>query len=141
MTLRHVTGSEALQRELERLQLREVPRAAAAGTVDGVEILAEAIRGRAPIGRTGSVQNAVGQRLVSGSRAGLVEGKAGLNVAKRGGGHAHLVALGTERRFTKRGGDRGVMPGNDFVNQAAAVVQGRAAQAVLDRTYQIFKAG
>lgn len=141
----YVTGSDELDKQLEYLERRQIKRVAQSGAVDGLAVLAKAIRDYAPSGRTGSVKAAVGKRLVASSNSGLVGGKAGVNVAKQveqgrtflGAPHAHLVALGTGERWTDRGAYRGAMPGNDFVNQAWEAAKGRAAQAVIDRTYRI----
>lgn len=146
MTRSYVTGTEELDRQLALLQHRQIKRVAASGTNDGLEILAEAMRDRAPVGRSGSVREAIGKRLVPSRNSGLVGGKAGINVAKQvasgrtfaGAPHAHLVALGTDSRFTDRGAYRGEMPANDFVAQAWAAAKNRAAQAVVDRTYRVF---
>ncbi len=145
MTQSFVTGSEELDRQLEELQLRTVRRLAASGAVDGLAVFADAIRDRAPVGRSGSVRQSIGKRLIASQNSGLIGGKAGVNVAKQvangrnflGAPHAHLVALGTGERFTSRGASRGEMPGNDFVLRAWEAAKARAAQAVLDRTYRI----
>lgn len=144
----YVTGSDELNKQLEFLERRQIRREALSGTGDGLAVLSDAIRQYAPSGRTGSVRAAIGKRLVADRKGGVVEGKAGINVAKQaqrgrasaGVPHAHLVALGTAARWTARGAYRGEMPGNDFVLRAAESAKAAAAQAVLDRTYRIVSA-
>lgn len=49
-----------------------------------------------------------------------------------GGNHAHLVDRGTKKRYTKSGASRGVMPGNNFWEDARNTEEGKAMQAVHD---------
>lgn len=47
-----------------------------------------------------------------------------------GGNHAHLVDRGTKKRYTKSGASRGVMPGNNFWEDARNTEEEKAMQAV-----------
>lgn len=47
-----------------------------------------------------------------------------------GGNHAHLVDMGTKRRYIKSGSSRGVMPANRFWDDAKQTEENKAMQAV-----------
>lgn len=139
-----VEGSDELQQQLEALENRIVRQATKSGTVQGLTIIKRAIVVRTPRGKTQQLVRAIGKRLIK-TKAGVIEGKAGVNVGKRTGRglnggkasgsapHGHLVTLGTTERYTQRGAYRGRMPINDFVNQGFNASRSAAAKALIDR--------
>jgi hypothetical protein len=143
--MKYVTGIAELDRELYRLESRQVARIAKSGVVDGLAVIADRIRTYSPPGKRGTVGQSIGKRLVASRNSGEVGGKAGVNVAKQvangrtfnGAPHAHLVAFGTGARWTDRGAYRGAMPGNDFVLRAWQSARFAAVQAVEARTYRM----
>lgn len=56
---------------------------------------------------------------------------AGFRRGQGGGNHAHLVDLGTKRRYTKLGKNRGVMPANRFWTQTKQSASSVASRYVL----------
>lgn len=69
------------------------------------------------------------------TRKGELKAKVGMNVGmrkydKRRAPHGHLVALGTKKRRTSTGANRGVMPQNTFVRDATLSVSSAALTAM-----------
>lgn len=68
-----------------------------------------------------NIKKFVGHRLSRNKRKGIYEAKAGLNVKKSGGKQfrqAHLYTIGTQRRSTRSGLNRGSMGSDNFVIRA-----------------------
>lgn len=136
-----VTGNRKLDRQLARLGQEQLDAIVSNATSQGLNLLTKAIVRRAPVGKHGSRDKVIGERLNRDSRSGQVEGKSGIGVGrahrhasavKYGEPHWHLVAFGTGQRFTKDGANRGVMPSNDFVAAAASGVSSTVGQTVID---------
>lgn len=139
-----VEGSDELLQQLEALETRIIRQATKSGTVQGLTIIKRAIVQRTPRGKTQQLVRSIGKRLIK-TKAGTIEGKAGINVGKRtsrglNGGkssgsapHGHLVTLGTAERYTQRGAYRGRVRPNDFVNQGFNTSQGQAASTLINR--------
>lgn len=86
------------------------------------------------LAKVGTIRKAVGSSFVRNKRRGTHEAKAGLNVGKSAGKQfrqAHLYTLGSKRRATRKGLNRGQMGGDDFVIQARERSQVAASQAGL----------
>ena len=68
-----------------------------------------------PVGPTGNLRKAVGQKLISRTRSAVfISGTARSIIARSGkkGYHRHLVAYGSKVRQNKKGANRGTMPEN-----------------------------
>jgi HK97 gp10 family phage protein len=79
-----------------------------------------ALRAAAPVGEGKELKKSAGKRVKKKKRTGITEAKAGYNV---GGGktkapHAHLVTLGTEDRYTKKGAFRGHVKPDELAAEA-----------------------
>jgi hypothetical protein len=86
----------------------------------GLTESAKLIRRAAPKGSR--IKASVGTRFKKNRRTGQHEAKAGLNVANKSGTapHAHFFVLGTQRRKTRDGRNRGKVEANRFVRRAMA---------------------
>lgn len=72
-------------------------------------------REHTPVGPTGNLRNAVGQKLIKQSKtAYFIDGTARTIISRHAkkGYHRHLVAYGTSIRKNKKGANRGKMPAN-----------------------------
>lgn len=130
-----ITGDKQLDRQLLKLATRDIKRIQRNAVNKALTVISKAIRNQAPVGTTRGLKKSIGKRFKRKKRTGEIEAKAGIQVGKKkaklaavrgatdssGSGsmapHAHLVALGTKPRYTKRGAYRGVMPSNDFVDR------------------------
>lgn len=112
-------------------------RLARAALGAGLTEAARIIRREAP--KRTRIRKAVGQRFKKNRRRGIHEAKAGLNVGKKHGSapHAHFFVLGTARRRTKRGENRGKVRPNYFVRRAIelgdARIQGKMFERIMKR--------
>lgn len=80
------------------------------------------------------IRKSIGSSFKRNKRRNVHEAKAGLNVAKKTNGQfkqAHLYTLGSRKRRTKAGLNRGRMERNDFVAKARERAQTAAQQAGL----------
>lgn len=121
--MNHVSGYREAAHELASLSIDQITRDAVEAATD---LLVEAIRSEAPE-RSGLLRRGISARWVRrvhphvlGKMAGVNVGQSGQEDADHIGGyapHGHLVALGTNERFTESGAGRGVMPSNDFVGR------------------------
>jgi hypothetical protein len=143
-----VTGVDELDANLRELAGPGATRASLASVRAGLRILQRAEAQAAPQGETGALKRSIGSRMLRRSRG--LGGKAGIDVGQKPigrvvnkgshyksnrGPHGHLVALGTQRRFSTSGRVwnkrtrrwehvtgvklyRGRMPGNNFIRRA-----------------------
>ena len=83
--------------------------------------------------RMTSVRKAVGSSAKKNKRRNVHEAKAGLNVGPAKGRmpHAALFTIGTKRRSTRAGLNRGRMVENRFVDTGRKVAEGAVGQAML----------
>ncbi len=130
----------SVERNVTTLINTGLARIATSMETAGLRTLVKTERGAAPRGKTKQTAASIGKRITLKARGGIVEGKAGVNVAKskaqktaKGDPHNHLVTGGSKPRYRKVIGGRfrslrnptrsqlstGTMPGNDFINQAA----------------------
>lgn len=114
------THGKSVERRLARIALSA-----------GLTPLASQIRKRAPKGS--SLRKGIGRRNKRSRRKGIHEAKAGLNVGSRAGTarHGHLYTLGTKRRQTRAGANRGRMPADDFVSVATREAEPRVVSRMV----------
>lgn len=127
-----VAGITQLQRELKLLE-RGIRKASRKAVNKGLTVLRRGVAAEAPVGESGFLKKSIGRRMEK-SRGEEHSGKVGPGVGKRrkdtgtnAAPHAHLVALGTTDRFTRRGARRGRMPANDFVGRGFRKTEAAAA--------------
>ena len=156
----NVRGVEQLNARLAVLNSRGAVRASGKAIRAGLRVFQRAQQAAAPV-KTGRLKRSIGTRFRRqgrGSQRNIMRAVAGLNVGKKGdkrSPHAHLVALGTQprwsgvkvgRRRLKGGGSvvdesrdrltgkplnyRGVMPANPFVRMSSMAAEPQAEQAV-----------
>ena len=155
MARKILTGDKELEATLKELADKAADRVAKSALGAGLNVIRRAIKKAAPVGPTGNLKASIGKRLEKGKRGRAFTAKAGINVGRKTkkekttgimarAPHAHLVALGTQRRSRKTLGGKfanivnptseqlstGTMPANPFVKQAAASAQGAAAIAM-----------
>lgn len=166
MARQFITGVADLEKTLRSLSDKSADRVAKAALRGGLAEITKAQRKAAPVGETGALKKSIGSRLEKSKRTGLVMAKAGLNVGKRKSGkkkgasterlsklveqgapHAHLVALGTQKRERKSIGGKfaylknptpkqlstGTMPANPFIKDAYAKAQSKIEPAMRKR--------
>ena len=160
MTRIYLTGDKELEATLKNLADKEAYKIARSALGAGLSKMAAAIRRAAPVGPTGNLKANIGKRLEKGKRGGKIMAKAGVNVGKtkkteKAAGksgrdrapHAHLVALGTQRRARQAIGGRfagirnptdqqlstGTMPANPFVKQAVQSSKSSVTEAMQKR--------
>jgi HK97 gp10 family phage protein len=150
-----ITGDKALDRKLASLSTKGSRRARTAAVKAGMTAVARGIRSEVPVGETKALKKSIGSRVAKakrGANKGTTQAKAGVNVGKKSGKqapHSHLVALGTEDRYTgerswkrKKGGVgkratgnkrayRGAMPADDFVSRGFNKSAGTAKTRML----------
>lgn len=131
-----IEGAEELNEKLRLLSVLDsrLGRKILAPTVRaGAPPLARAMRRRAP-GKT--LRKAIGSRVRR--RRGELTAKVGLNVGgkKNRAPQAHLLTLGTKRRQTQSGGNRGMIRSNDWVRTAAREGQAKALEAMQKKLKQ-----
>jgi HK97 gp10 family phage protein len=152
MARKFLTGDKEIEATLKALSDKSADKVAKSALGAGLTVIRGAIRKAAPVGKTGNLKASIGKRLEKGKRGKVFTAKAGINVGKKTkkekttgvmarAPHAHLVALGTQRRSRKVLGGKfasitnpsaeqlttGTMPANPFVNQAAASAMGAAS--------------
>lgn len=162
MSRKVITGDKELEATLATLADKAADRVAKSALGAALTVAARAMKKAAPIGQTRTLRDSIGKRNERNKRNGIHTAKAGINVGKRkkkpdagkviNAPHAHLVALGTQRRQrTKLGGlfagiknptqeqlSTGVMPSNPFIKRAyeasravaRTAAQRRAAKAL-----------
>lgn len=123
--LEHVLGgTEALGRVLRTAPVRKGLRLAGRHLVSvGQGNLRRLYKGY----QSGRLLRSMGTRLKRRQPGAL----AGFRRGQGGGNHAHLVDLGTKRRYTKLGKHRGTMPGNRFWTQTKQSASSAAGRHVL----------
>lgn len=136
-----VTGHKRLDRKLRKFTRRTQRRLIRNSQNRGLTIVRKAAASEAPVGENKAVRRAVGKRFGKNKTTDIYEAKVGMHVGRRrteasrkkatAASHGHFVILGTVRRYTKTGADRGVMPSNDFV------LRGYRRSASSARTVQI----
>lgn len=137
MTQSTLEGADEINRKLHLLTVHDeklgkrvmTPVFRAGGTA-----IAKQVRRRAP-GK--SLRRSVGSKLRR--RKGQLSVKAGLNVGKKGGKRlhqAHLLTIGTKRRQTRSGANRGRVKEDDFVAVAAKEAQGKAVEKMQTKLNQ-----
>lgn len=162
-----VTGVEELDRRLQELSKKGLATAARKSISSAMKMLVQAIKQKAPRGKTRNLERSIGWRFRKrGDRDTTVVAKAGADVGKRKyvtndagqrslrnpGAHAHLVLLGTAIRTRKEIGGKfarpgpdtrnkstGVMPINDFINRAKSATEATVRQAIIDRLRVVIK--
>ena len=135
-----LTGDRKLDRQLDRLANREIRRITRNVTNRGLTVIAKAQRSEAPDKES---RKAIGKRFRKNSQTGKQDAKAGVHVAKRRarikadgsrtarpGPWAHVRALGTTDRYTKRGAFRGKITSDEFVGRGFAKSRAAAQQAI-----------
>jgi len=155
MARKFLTGDKELEAMLKSLADKAADKIAKSALGAGLTVIRKAIKKAAPVGPTGNLKASIGKRLEKGKRGGVMTAKAGINVGKKTkkekttgimarAPHAHLVALGTQRRSRKTLGGKfativnptpeqlatGTMPANPFVKQAAESAMGAASIAM-----------
>ncbi len=110
-----ISGERVLRATLEQLATKETRRAARKALNSGMSILKRALRAAAPDPETPGhdgkgLRAAINSRHKRNSRSGIVEAKVGIGVGKskyskakgnqQRAPHLHLIALGTQDRFT-----------------------------------------
>lgn len=137
-----ITGDKALDRKLATLSTKGSRRARTAAVRAGMTQIARGIRSEVPVGETKALKKSIGSRVAKAKRGrnkGTTQAKSGVNVGKKKAKrapHSHLVALGTDRRDTESGRDRGVMPDNDFVRRGFDKSAGTAKTKMLAKLGQ-----
>ena len=127
-----ITGDKRTDRRLARLESRDAKRIGRRVVTAGVRVMAKGIKAEVPIASTAghsnkSTKRAIGWRNKKNRRTNVQEAKAGGNVGKKKGQrapHIHLITIGTRRRQTSSGANRGRVSGNDFVKRAARKTRG-----------------
>lgn len=96
----------------------------------GLRIAAKSIKNAAPKGSR--IKRSVGTRFKRNRRSGVHEAKAGLNVGGKQGTapHAHFFTLGTGRRMTATGENRGMMRPDPFVRDSISGDRGAIVSAM-----------
>jgi len=137
------THGKSVERNLAKQALRAMLKPVAAAIKrDAPKLSRSRLTGQRQkrLAKVGTIRKAVGSRLSRNKRRNIHEARAGLNVAKSRGKHfrqAHLYTLGSKRRTTRKGLNRGQMGGDDFVIKARERSQAAASQAGL---YAVHKA-
>lgn len=138
-------GIDKLQMEMLRLMNEPNKKAGTAAISAGVNILAKTYRQNTPTSNTTRKNNrsyrqtgiaiartpmkqAVRRKIRRGNKSRGPMAKVGYNVGKRLAPHAHLVTLGTRRRTTRTGQNRGVMPARPQIGRAVTAAIPQAIQ-------------
>lgn len=117
-----ITGDKELDRLLYQMGEKSVRKIARIPLGKGLTVVARAIRREVPTaitpGRSNKrIKQAIGKRNKKNRRKGYHEAKAGVHVGKKKGAkHAHLLALGTAKRYDN-GRYTGAIKPNDFVQR------------------------
>lgn len=145
MATAQVTGLKEIDRKLHRLSGKGSRRVVRAAVGAMLKVIGNAGRKGMRTSfkkKTGLLHKAVGSRNKKSKKTGEAEAKAGVNVAKKKGTaapHGHLAILGTVKRKTSDGKNRGAMPRNDAFRRATAPVMGSARQAGIMKGRQVLK--
>ena len=145
MAVVRVTGVKTVDRRLKRLALKDAKRIGRQAINKGMTPIVKQLRKETPKGPTGNLRKAVGKRNKKNRETGVQEAKVGYNVglkhrktkpgakrkARRRAPHAHLVALGTKKRFWKSGKSTGKMPANKAVARAYRAAAPKAKQVMI----------
>lgn len=133
-----ITGVKEVDAMLKGLSGKAAERISSAALSGGTTVLRREMRKAAPVGKTGKLKKSIGSRNEKDKRTGVRSAKAGINVGRQRkttirAPHGHLVALGTNDRYTDQGFSRGAMPKNDFIRDATAKAQGQLHPAMIAR--------
>lgn len=142
----YLTGDKELDDALKQLGTTLANRIAKTSIRAGVRVLQKAIKDRAK----GTVKDQIGSKVKVLKSSKQLIAKAGVNVGNAGKertpgpAHAHLFAIGSQKRFRKRIGGRFAylkrptsrqrrtekMPSNKFVDEALSASQGQIKTAM-----------
>jgi len=138
-----LTGDKALDKKLARLADKAATKVSRKAVNQGMTVLAKAMRAAAPDKVS---KKSIGKRYKKKRTSGVIEAKVGINVgqnlqkqqalAKDRGEDTpkqsvvHLIALGTDKRQTAKGANRGSIEPNDFVARAYQGAESTAKQKI-----------
>lgn len=132
------TGIRSVDRKLSKLETKIGKKVARTAINGGLAFMSREIKKRTPK-KSGVLKKSIGKRFKKGKQSKTQEAKVGINVGKKKSKpnsfapHGHLVTLGTRRRRSKSGANRGRMRPNRFIRQGIRASRSQAKRVMKEK--------